>query len=116
MGNIENEMVFVGLTESEALELIAELDHDHNGVSDGFSPLGKIVKDRIEAHMTYIKASITGDDDLINAADATMLELYPDPDSLPVVVTEDKGDVLGYVSEDELRARIGAALGMDPDE
>lgn len=114
MGNIENEMVFVGLTESEALELIAELDHDHNGVSDGFSPLGKIVKDRIEAHMTYIKASITGDDDLINAADATMLELYPDPEL--VIEPLDKGDVLGYVSEDELRARIGAALGMDPDE
>lgn len=114
MGSIENEMVFVGLTESEALELIAELDHDDNGMGGGYSPLGEKVKTRIEAHMTYIKASISGDADLINAADATMLELYPDPEL--VIEPLDKGDVLGYVSEDELRARIGAALGMDPDE
>jgi hypothetical protein len=78
MRSIDNEMVFVGLEPDEAEALIAELDHDDNGMGGGFTELGQKVKDRIEAHNMFLKACNTGDEQAIDEADRRMLELYPD--------------------------------------
>jgi len=67
-------MVFVGLSQDDADELIAELDHNDHG----FTALGERIKARIEGHRTFLKAVTAGDDDLIAAADRSMLELYPE--------------------------------------
>ncbi len=78
MRSIDQGMVFIGLSPKEAEELIAELDHDDNGMGGGYSALGEKVKDRLAAHIGFMKAVEGGDDDFIRIADEKMTALYPD--------------------------------------
>ena len=78
MRSIDHGMVFIGLSLKDAKELIEELDHDVNGMNSGYTALGERVKDRLEAHIGFIKAVEGGDDDFIQIADRKMAALYPD--------------------------------------
>lgn len=70
--------VMLQLSNEEADELIAELDHDDNGMSRGLSPLGEKIKARIEGHRSYLNAIESGDHEQVRHADEKMRELYPD--------------------------------------
>lgn len=76
MRSIAHELIYLGLTETEADELIAELDHDDNGMNSGYTALGLRVKACIDAHRGFMKAVEGGDDDFIRMADDKMTDLY----------------------------------------